>query len=533
MTTHLSRGTVRGPATYDDVVRVDGRRLVAPDGSTLVLRGVGLGSWMLPEGYMFRTGTGPQSPRAIEALVTDLVGPERGAAFWRAFHDTFVTEGDIAAIAAAGFDHVRLPINARLVHDGQRLLPDGVELIDRTIAWCRAHGLWVLLDLHGAHGGQTGTNIDDSPNERPELFEDDTYRRQTVHLWRQLAERYADENAVLGYDLLNEPLPNEWQHRYADKLVDLYKELTATIREVDQKHLIMYEGTHWSTNFDIFSEIWDKASVLQFHKYWSAPDRPSIERFIETASRLDLPLYMGEGGENNPRWLAAAFGMYEDLGIGWNFWTWKKLGTLTSPLSVEPPAGWAEIVAYGEGRGARPGSDAAWETLEDLVEAMRVEACTPRPEIVAGLLRLAPLTLPAIAYGHLGVGRSYGGSSGAAVGPLRGDDPVRVTYLGDGEPDFDLVDGLPGEVERDLVVELDEGEWVAYACTAPADGVREFVLETRDGQPELVVDGDVVPLGAAPGEGGWTRWTGNAVRPVGPVRIVVRGASTLRSVTIR
>lgn len=531
--TLTSSPAARGPATYDDVVRVVDGRLVAPDGRTLVLRGVGLGSWMLPEGYMFRTGTGPQSPRGIEALVEDLVGPARGSEFWRRFHDTFVTEDDVAAIAAAGFDHVRLPINARHVHDGERLLPEGLAIIDRTIEWCRAYGLWVLLDLHGAHGGQTGTNIDDSPNERPELFEDDTYRQQTVRLWRQLAERYAGESAVLGYDLLNEPLPNEWQHRYPDRLVSLYRELTAAIREVDAEHLLMYEGTHWATNFEIFTEVWDKASVLQFHKYWSAPDRPSIARFLETAQRLGLPLYMGEGGENNPRWLAAAFGMYEDLGIGWNFWTWKKLDTPTSPLSVVPPVGWDAIVAYGEGHGARPDADDAWATLEALVEAFRVDACEPRPEIVAGLLRIAPLTLPAIAYGHLGEGQSYGGTNGAPTGAVRADDPVRVRFLGDGEPDFDLVDGRPGDVERDLVVDLSEGEWVAYACTAPAAGVHAVCIEACDGEPSVVVDGEDVVLDDTPGADGWTLWTGAVDRGPGQVRVVVRGRTTLRSVSVR
>ena len=240
-----------------------------------------------------------------------------------------------------GFDHVRLPINTRLVIDDDgTLLDDGLALIDRTIDWCRDESMWVVLDLHGAPGGQTGTNIDDSPNEVPELFDSPHWWGLTVRLWTALARRYRDEPVVAGYDLLNEPLPNEYQHRYADDLVALYRELTAAIREVDPDHLLIYEGMHWANNWTIFTERWDDNSMLQFHKYWSPPDRPSIQRFIDIGSRLGLPIYMGEGGENNPDWIHTAFRLFDDLEISWNFWPWKKIDTRTSPCSIVPPPGW-------------------------------------------------------------------------------------------------------------------------------------------------------------------------------------------------
>ncbi len=86
----------------------------------LLLRGVGLGNWLLPEGYMWKfEPPGPQSPREIEALLVDLVGPERAARFWATFRDRFVTEADIERIAAEGMNHVRLPINSRVVMDDE------------------------------------------------------------------------------------------------------------------------------------------------------------------------------------------------------------------------------------------------------------------------------------------------------------------------------------------------------------------------------------------------------------------------------
>src|SRR5690606_36143428 len=94
---------------------VDGR-IVDDAGAPVMLRGVGLGNWLLPEGYMWTfEPPGPQSPRQIEALAADLVGPERAAVFWAEFRQRFIADADLARIAAEGLNHVRLPINARVV----------------------------------------------------------------------------------------------------------------------------------------------------------------------------------------------------------------------------------------------------------------------------------------------------------------------------------------------------------------------------------------------------------------------------------
>src|ERR1700694_623154 len=219
---------------FEGFVHASGGRLVDGLGEQLILRGVGLGNWLLPEGYMWKfEHPMTQSPREIEALVVDLVGLNLAADFWERFRTTFITEDDIARIRAEGMNHVRLPINSRVVmDDAGELIEAGLELIDRAIAWCRKHQLWVVLDLHGAPGGQTGTNIDDSPHHAPELFTDDGYRSLTIKLWRALARRYCDETVVAAYDLLTEPLPNAYQDLYAGRLRDLYRELTAAIREV-------------------------------------------------------------------------------------------------------------------------------------------------------------------------------------------------------------------------------------------------------------------------------------------------------------
>jgi endoglucanase len=451
----------RRPASFDGFVRAHEGRLVDGSGRDLLLRGVGLGNWLLPEGYMWQFGPGAESPREIEALVERLVGSAAATEFWARFQDAFITEADIVRIAESGFDHVRLPINARVIqNDDGSMIESGLELIDRLIGWCRTHRLWVLLDLHGAPGGQTGTNIDDSLG-RPDLFFDERHRRNTLTLWRELASRYAGDTTVLGYDLLNEPLPNEWQHRFAGELAELYRDLTREIRAVDADHLIMYEGSHWATNWSIFTEVWDDNSALQFHKYWSSPDRASIAPFLEARDRLSLPIYMGEGGENTLEWLYTAFRLYEAEGIGWNFWPWKKIDTRTSPASIVAPDGWDRVIAAIDG----PVPQDAARILDDLIDAMRIETCDWRSDVVAAITGVRPRVIPAWGFGFRGPSASYSVADGTPLAGVRADDAAGIRFATEGAnpPNpFEQSDGRSYLPAERLVVDLAPGDWLEF-----------------------------------------------------------------------
>ena len=491
-------------------VHVAGAQLVDGKGEPVALRGVGLGNWLLPEGYMWKFASpGPQSPHEIEAVVVDLVGAERAGEFWRRFRDVFVTERDIAKIRAEGMNHVRLPINWRvLMTDEGRLIESGFELIDRLIGWCRTNDLWVVLDLHGAPGGQTGTHIDDSLHGKPELFTDGRYRELTLHLWRAIAQRYRDEVAVAAYDLLNEPLPHEYQHRYADRLRDLYVDLTAAIREVDPNHAISYEGTHWATNWDIFTEAWDPNSVLQFHKYWSSPDRPSIQAYIDTGTRLGLPIYMGEGGENHLDWIQTAFQLYDDCGISWNFWPWKKVDTMTSPCSVVAPEGWQRILDFTSGRAGKPSAPEAWAVLTELLDAMAIERCDYRSEVIASLFRRPPLRVPAVGFGFRGPGRSYRTFSAEPLSGFRSDDQVtvrRVSGANLDELDWSHSADRKASAEDGLAVSLGDGEWVAYDFEMAEPGPMEFDVASADGRLTIDLSVDGTTLIEEAGDSGGVR----------------------------
>lgn len=370
-------------AGADGFARVEGRRLVAADGRPLALRGIGLGNWLLPEGYMWKLENATAHWQ-IRQLVKELVGPTEARRFWRHWYETFMTRDDIRAIRAAGFDSIRVPFNYDLFtpedHPGLWTGP-GFEMLDRVIRWSREENLLVVLDMHAAPCGQTGTNIDNSVGH-PWLFEDRECQDRTVEVWSRIAERYRDETTVLGYDLLNEPIPHyAGYERFTPALEPLYRRLVAAIRTVDPNHVIFLGGARWNTDFSVFGPPFAPNLVYTFHKYWMDPVQEEIQEYVDFRGRHGVPVWMGESGENDDEWIEAYRRLLEGNEIGWAFWTYKRMDTTRSVRSFERPPHWDEVAAYALARGVapdklkehRPPLDHARRALEGLIENVRFD----------------------------------------------------------------------------------------------------------------------------------------------------------------
>ncbi len=260
-------------------VHTNGSQLVDGQGHTLNLRGASLGNWMVPEGYMFRLEQDPQSPREIEALLNELLGPIAATRFWHDYRDRYVTRADIQFLQHTGYNSIRIPIDYRFFTPGNE---EGFTLLDRVIGWAQEAGLYIVIDIHAAPCGQTGTNIDNSWGY-PWLFESPECQQQTVDIWKRIAAHYRDSKTVLGYDLLNEPIPPFPQLQiYNARLEPLYRRMVAGIREVDTHHVVILGGAQWDTNFSVFGPPFDSNVMYTFHKYWMSPSSP-LSRPISTS----------------------------------------------------------------------------------------------------------------------------------------------------------------------------------------------------------------------------------------------------------
>lgn len=364
-------------------VTTKGKQIVTPDGQPFILKGIGLGNWLLPEGYMLKFKSA-NSPRLINTVVNQLVGEDDARIFWKNHLDNYITQEDIRLIKKSGFNSIRIPFNYRLFvaeDDPQKLEGIGYELLSRVVGWCKQEGLFVILDMHGAPGGQTGDNIDDSWGY-PFLFESEKSQQLTVNIWTKLAAQYKNEPAVIGYDLLNEPIAHYFDAEYFNpKLEPLYRKIVAGIRSVDPNHIVFLGGAQWNNNFKVFGPPFDSKSVYTFHKYWMEVNQQAIQEYLDFRDKYNVPLWMGESGENTDEWVADYRTILEKHEIGWCFWPYKKVDATSSVVSINPPSDWDAIVTFAdqprttfeEVRKNRPAKEKIKNALAGYLENIKVK----------------------------------------------------------------------------------------------------------------------------------------------------------------
>ena len=371
--------------TNAQFVTTKGKQFFTQDGKQLKLKGINLGNWLLPEGYMFKFKAA-SSPRLIHTVINQLIGEDEARRFWRNFRDNYITAEDIRFIKQSGFNSIRVPFNYRLfvsVDDPQKLEGEGYELLERVVRWSKQECLYVIFDMHAAPGGQTGDNIDDSWGY-PFLFESTESQELTVKIWQKIAARYHNETIVLGYDLLNEPIATHFNADYFNpKLEPLYRKIVAGIREVDKNHVIFLGGAQWNNNFKVFGPPFDSKLAYTFHKYWFEVNQQAIQEYVDFSNKYNVPIWMGESGENTDEWIASYRTLLESNDIGWCFWPYKKLDATSCIASINRLTDWDAIIEFAnhprttfeDVRKNRPSQEKIKNALDGYLENIKFKNC--------------------------------------------------------------------------------------------------------------------------------------------------------------
>ena len=371
-------------------IKIDGPNLTTPSGEKFFIRGINLGNWLNPEGYMFgfkRTS----SARLINQAFCEMVGPDFTNQFWKQFKDNYVTREDIRYIRKTGMNTIRIPFHYKLFTDedymGLAVSQDGFQRIDSLVSWCRESQIYLILDMHDAPGGQTGDNIDDSYGY-PWLMTSEESQNQFVSIWKNIAAHYKDEPVILGYDLLNEPIA----HYFTDDLKKLnaalepvYKKAVAAIREVDTNHIVLLGGAQWNGNFKVFADSkFDSKLMYTCHRYWCDTLQANIQDFVHFRDSVNLPIFMGETGENSDQWVASWTRLMDRNNIGWTYWPYKKMSQKSSMMGIEQPGNWNKVIeftqssrnGFDEIRKARPDQELMKKALQQWVENSKFSNCT-------------------------------------------------------------------------------------------------------------------------------------------------------------
>lgn len=92
---------------------VQGKEIIDSDGKPVLLKGINLRNWLVPEEYMFHFNK-INSPRLINFFYNTVLGPYEANNFWEEFRKYYITKEDVRFIKSLGLNHVRVLFNYRL-----------------------------------------------------------------------------------------------------------------------------------------------------------------------------------------------------------------------------------------------------------------------------------------------------------------------------------------------------------------------------------------------------------------------------------
>ncbi len=509
-----------------------GIEILDTTGTAVQIKGVGLGGWLMPEGYMLHT---PQaSPREIEAGISELIGEAGAEEFWELYRQFYVREADVAAIKEWGFDHIRLPFHYNLFYDDESEMFDeaGFDLLDRFLEWCREHGLGVILDMHAAPGAQSEHNIADSDGEARLWTQPEIYWPIARRIWTEIARRYAEEKLIIGYDLLNEPVTPDGVDTAL--LGTYYRCLVPAVRKVDPHHIVFIEGNFFATDFGVIEEPFDPNMVYTFHKYWNAANQGTINYLLDLRNNAQRPLWLGETGENSNVWFAAVVKLMGDHNIGWNWWTHKKILTTTSPLSAPFAEGYQEVLEFWRGEGPRPTEEDARSALLGMARGLDIENSELRHGVLGSLFdpdffrsrkpfregefiteHAIPGQIHAADYDLGGHGWTYFDTDYQAIDGRPGGGNSGASYRNDG---VDIQVSKDPEGFRYNVGWTHQGEWLTYTVRVAEAGAYDIearvASEAGGGAFRLILGGESIGEIEVASTGGWQDWESRYLRSV-------------------
>jgi aryl-phospho-beta-D-glucosidase BglC (GH1 family) len=305
-------------------------------------RGVNLGSWFVPEKWMFSASSELWAGAGDSAVdlytLCESLGQEEATRRMKNHWASWFTEDDFKTMAANGVNHIRIPMGYWDMVQSYPYVFGGAQYIDKGIEWAQKYGMTVLVDLHGAPGSQNGQ--DHSGHSGAINWSDPANVALTVDVLDMMAARWSREENVWGFELLNEP---HYSLSY-ELLTEFYRDAYNAIRKhSDSTHVVinsLYGPHDWTAS--VFPEPEYRNAVLDLHLYTVWSGFTTIEETIAEGERWadDIrsltpyyPVIVGEmslgsglstyTAENRQDFADAEMTSFEQNALGFIFWSEK------------------------------------------------------------------------------------------------------------------------------------------------------------------------------------------------------------------
>ncbi len=144
------------------------------------------------------------------------------------------SEADFERIQDLGMNAIRFYLNYKTFENDATpyvYKQSGWDWLDTNLEWARAHGIFLILNMHVPQGGFQ------SQCQSPGLWTDMENQRRLSALWKAIALRYRDEPQIAGFDIVNEPTPSG----SVENWTNLAQRIIDSIRAVNTHHLIITE----------------------------------------------------------------------------------------------------------------------------------------------------------------------------------------------------------------------------------------------------------------------------------------------------
>ena len=368
-------------------LKTQGRIIVDENDEKIIFKGFGLGGWVVLEGYMWNY-PGFGSTTTMENAVEDLIGQDKKDEFFSLYRANYITEKDIKFLSQNGFNALRIPLHYKHFSPSfNEFINDGFELLDPIINACRNNNMYVILDMHAAPGAQNTSDFSDSDGQTAKLFTEYSNQKWLTSVWRYIAEYYSNEPVVAAYDLLNEPvLP--WGYG-PQALRNIYEWVIDSIRTVDPNHVVIIEGNWYGNDHTGLLPPFDDEMVYSFHHYvGGSTDTTTMYNQYRTGISLEynVPLWVGEFGENSNYWGSNIKSFFERNDIGWSWWNYKSVERISSLFSYEITEEYQTVLNYWQGSSAKPDTNTAFNCLMSMANSLHFDSCKVNEDLIRALV---------------------------------------------------------------------------------------------------------------------------------------------------